>query len=58
MTSQTAEALGLAAEIGSIAPGKIADLVAFANDPAVNIRHLNEPTHVIQAGSLIVVRGA
>ena len=58
MTSQTAEALGLAAEIGSIAPGKVADLVAFADDPAVNIRHLHAPTHVIQAGSAVVVRGA
>ena len=58
MTSQTAEALGVAAEVGSITPGKIADLVAFADDPAGNIRHLNAPTQVIQAGSAIIARGA
>ena len=54
MTAQTAEALGLAAEIGSIAPGKVADLVAFRGDPAANIRHLTAPTHVIHHGRLVV----
>ena len=54
MTSQTAEALGIGGEVGAIAQGKVADLAAFAGDPAADIRALNAPTCVIQAGALVV----
>ena len=54
MTIQTAEALNLSHDIGSIVKGKRADLAAFPNDPAEHIRQLDTPTHVIQDGNLIV----
>ena len=54
MTSQTAEALGIGGEVGAIARGKVADLAAFAGDPAADIRALNAPTHVTQAGAPVV----
>ena len=34
--------------------GKVADLAAFAGDPAADIRALNTPTYVIQSGELVV----
>ena len=33
-TSDTAEALGVDDDVGSISPGKVADLAAFDGDPA------------------------
>ncbi len=57
MTAQTAEALGLGAELGLIAPGRIADLAAFRGDPAANIRDLSSASRVIQAGRLVAAAG-
>ena len=54
MTAQTAEALKVGDQVGSIAKGKVADLAAFAGDPGVDIRALNTPVYVIQAGELVV----
>ncbi len=52
-TIDTAEALGLDADIGTITPGKAADLAAFDGDPAANIRDMDQASTVIQNGNLI-----
>ena len=55
-TSDTAEALGVDDEVGSISPGKVADLAAFDGDPAANIRDLDRASTVIQSGNVIKLR--
>ncbi len=55
-TSDTAEALGVDDEVGSISPGKVADLAAFDGDPAANIRDLDRASTVIQGGDVIKLR--
>ena len=55
-TSDTAEALGVDDEVGSISPGKVADMAAFDGDPAANIRELDRASTVIQAGNVIKLR--
>lgn len=52
-TIDTAEALGLDSEIGTITPGKAADLAAFDGDPAANIRDMDQASTVIQNGNII-----
>ena len=52
-TIDTAEALGLDKEIGSITPGKTADLAAFNGNPAQNIRDMDRASTVIQNGNII-----
>ena len=51
-TIDTAEALGLDHEIGSITPGKIADLAAFSGNPTENIRDMDRASTVIQNGNI------
>lgn len=55
-TSDTAEALGVDDEVGSISPGMVADLAAFDGDPAANIRELDRASTVVQAGNVIKLR--
>ncbi len=52
-TIDTAEALDLDQEIGSITPGKTADLAAFNGNPAKNIRDMDRASTVIQNGNII-----
>ncbi len=52
-TTDTAEALGLDKEIGSITPGKTADLAAFNGNPTKNIRDMDRASTVIQNGNII-----
>ena len=55
-TIDTAEALGVAYEVGSLTPGKIADLAAFDGDPSINIRDMDRASTVIQRGNVIKLR--
>jgi imidazolonepropionase-like amidohydrolase len=50
-TLSAAEALGLEAELGSIAPGKKADLIVLSGDPSGDIRALGSAVTVYQAGA-------
>jgi len=49
-TSDAAELLGRAGEVGSIAPGKYADLIAVAGDPLANVTVLEKVGFVMKAG--------
>lgn len=52
-TIRAAELLGKEGKIGSIAPGRFADLVAVKGDPLVDIRLLEDIAHVLKQGALI-----
>jgi imidazolonepropionase-like amidohydrolase len=49
-TSGAAELLGLAAEVGTVEPGKTADLVAVAGDPLQDIEIVTRPVFVMSRG--------
>lgn len=49
-TIRAAELLGLADQIGSIAPGRSADLIASADNPLVDISALQRPAFVMREG--------
>lgn len=51
-TIQGAEALGLAQDLGSIEPGKLADLVVLGRDPLVDIRHASAIRYVVKDGEV------
>jgi imidazolonepropionase-like amidohydrolase len=51
-TSQAADLLGLAAEIGSISKGKLADLIAVAGDPLADISLLEQVSFVMKDGKV------
>ena len=48
-----ADALGMSGEIGTIAPAKIADLIAVAGDPTCDITALRRVRLVMKAGALV-----
>jgi imidazolonepropionase-like amidohydrolase len=52
-TSVAAEALGRS-DLGSIAPGKVADLLAVQGNPLQDIRALNSPRLVMSRGRVVV----
>jgi imidazolonepropionase-like amidohydrolase len=52
-TSTNARALGLEAEIGTIAAGRQADLLIVDGDPTQDIGQLERPWGVLQAGRWI-----
>ena len=52
-TIRAAELLGKEATIGSIAPGRFADLVAVESDPLADIRVLENISHVMKGGVLV-----
>jgi imidazolonepropionase-like amidohydrolase len=56
LTSVSAASLGMAKQIGAIAPGMTADLVAVAGNPLADINALGRVTFVMKGG--IVYRGA
>ena len=49
-TIRAAELLGKDAQLGSIAPGRFADLIAVNGDPLTDIRVLERVDGVIMAG--------
>ena len=51
-TSGNAKALGLGDLVGTIEPGKVADIVIVAGDPLRDIRRTREVRHVIQRGEV------
>jgi imidazolonepropionase-like amidohydrolase len=52
-TIRAAELLGKDDALGSIAPGRFADLVAVDGDPLTNIRILENVAHVMQGGKTV-----
>ncbi|MGB5078751.1 MAG: amidohydrolase family protein [Sphingorhabdus sp.] len=52
-TIRAAELLGKEGELGSIASGKFADLVAVSGDPLVEIRILENIAHVMKNGTIV-----
>ena len=52
-TSLAARSLGLGEEIGTVAPGMVADLIAVEGDPAVEIEALSRVRWVMRAGQPI-----
>ena len=53
ITINSAEMLGWQDRIGSIEPGKFADLVAVAGDPVADITELERVRFVMKDGSVI-----
>jgi imidazolonepropionase-like amidohydrolase len=51
-TMGSATAIGRAAELGSIEPGKLADLVVLNSDPRVDIRNARDISWVMMNGRL------
>jgi imidazolonepropionase-like amidohydrolase len=45
-TGWAAECLGLENELGTLAPGKLADLVVVAGDPLADIAILRDPARI------------
>jgi len=57
-TISAAASLGRSQELGSIAPGKFADLVAIKGDPLENIDLMRHVSGVIKQGQLVHQGGA
>ncbi|HEX7115251.1 MAG TPA: amidohydrolase family protein [Steroidobacter sp.] len=54
-TLSAAELLGGEEELGSIAPGKLADMIAIAGDPLRDIEALRSPSAVMKGGKLVAL---
>jgi imidazolonepropionase-like amidohydrolase len=52
VTVENAAALGAAGDLGTIAPGKLADLVMVDGNPLANIRDLRRVTRVMKDGAV------
>jgi imidazolonepropionase-like amidohydrolase len=57
VTSEAARALRLDGEIGTIEPGKRADLILIAGDPLNDIRALRDVEMVFRDGRLVAHKG-
>lgn len=54
-TTSAAEALGQTADVGSLAPGHWADIVAVKGDPLADVRVLEKPAAVVKGGVLVAM---
>ncbi len=52
-TIRAAELMGKTGDLGSIAPGRFADLIAVTGDPIADIRVLETVAHVMKSGVLV-----
>jgi imidazolonepropionase-like amidohydrolase len=52
-TIRAAELLGNEGELGSIAPGRFADMIAVESDPLADVGMLEKVSHVMKGGALI-----
>src|SRR2546422_6610183 len=52
-TRSAADLLGRARDLGTVEPGKLADLVAFEGDPTKDVVILRKPAAVVQGGRII-----
>ena len=52
ITIHGAEAIGLQQDVGSLEPGKLADLIVLDRNPLENIRHTNSVRYVMKNGEL------
>ena len=54
MTRNAAVYLGLSHEIGTLEPGKLADIVILDGDPTADISNLGNVRLVVKAGRIVV----
>ena len=54
-TVNAAQALGLGDELGTIQPGKIADLAFIGGDPLLDIRNTRDVKRVMKGGRVYTV---
>ncbi len=54
-TSAGAALLGLDHEVGTVGPGRLADLVLVGGDPLVDLGRLASPAMVVQAGRIVQI---
>ena len=52
-TLSAAQLMGRTADVGSIAPGRYADMIAVSGDPLADIRLLEHVAHVMKGGALV-----
>ena len=52
-TLEAAKLTGKEADIGSIAPGRYADLIAVEGDPLADVRTLESVVHVVKGGTVV-----
>jgi imidazolonepropionase-like amidohydrolase len=55
-TVVAADCLGWDHRVGSLAPGRFADLIAVAGDPLADIALLSRPAAVVKGGTVVVNR--
>jgi imidazolonepropionase-like amidohydrolase len=57
-TIDASDLLGISSTVGTIAPGKDADIIAVAGDPTANVRLLEDVGFVMKRGKVVKLDGA